>query len=173
MRELVTSIRRARPSDSDGLSIVHDAAWREAYQGIIPGVGIERALSLRGPEWWRKRAARVTGHAGRQILVLEIGDQIGGYAIYGPNRTLSLSQRGEIDALYLDPVCHGLGFGRRLFRAARRDLAGQSLGSTIIWCLDANQRGSKFYIGLGGAPHARSELRMSGVDFSATAYAFS
>lgn len=173
MRELVTSIRRARPSDAEGLSVVHDASWREAYQGIIPGVALERMIAQRGPDWWRQRASRGNRRGSRQILVLEIGDLIGGYAIYGPNRTLSLPQRGEIDALYLDPVCYGLGLGRRLFRAARQDMARRALGSTIIWCLDDNHRGSKFYIGLGGSPHARLDLRIGGANYPGTAYAFS
>lgn len=173
MRELVISIRRARPSDAGGLSIVHDAAWREAYQGIIPGVALERMITKRGPDWWRRISSHGAGPGVRQILVLEIGDQIGGYVIYGPNRTLSLPQRGEIDALYLDPVCQGLGLGRRLFRAARRDLSGRTLGSTIIWCLDANIRGSQFYVGLGGAPHARTDVRIGGETLPGTGYAFS
>ncbi len=173
MRELVISIRRARLSDAEGLSIVHDAAWREAYQGVLPGVALERMIARRGPDWWRQNATRGHEPGNRQMLVLEVGDQVGGYVIYGPNRMLSLPQRGEIDALYLDPVCQGLGLGRRLFRAARRDLSGRSLGSTVIWCLDANTRGSQFYAGLGGVLHTRADFRIGGVDFPASAWAFS
>lgn len=172
MRELVISIRRARSTDARGLAEVHDGAWREAYQGILPGVALERMIAKRGPDWWRQSTARDSSAFSRQVLVLEVGDEIGGYVVYGPNRTLSLPQRGEIDALYLDPACQGLGFGRRLFRAARRDLSGKSLDSTVIWCLDANTRGAQFYLGLGGSAHARSELRIGGADFPATAYAF-
>ena len=37
------SIRRAKPGDLTMLAAVFDAAWREAYQGIIPGVALEHA----------------------------------------------------------------------------------------------------------------------------------
>ena len=47
------SIRRARSADAAGLSAVFDAAWREAYQGVIPGGALERFLARRGPETWR------------------------------------------------------------------------------------------------------------------------
>lgn len=172
MRELVTSIRRARPSDAEGLCLVHDAAWREAYRGIIPGAILERMISRRGPDWWRDQTVRGARAIRRKVLVLEIGQRVGGYVIYGPNRNMSLPQRGEIDALYVDPVCHGLGLGGRIFRAARRDLSTQGMSPTIVWCLDSNERGCAFYSAIGGTPHARSSLSIGGVAFSRTGFIF-
>src|SRR2546423_241918 len=74
--ELVISIRHARPSDAAGLSAVHDAAWREAYRGVIPGVTLERMVMKRGPRWWRLAAAARS----RSLVVLDLGQRIGGYA---------------------------------------------------------------------------------------------
>src|SRR4051794_3260612 len=54
--ELVISIRHARPQDAAGLSGVHDAAWREAYQGVIPDLALRKMIARRGPRWWRSAA---------------------------------------------------------------------------------------------------------------------
>jgi hypothetical protein len=37
MNETVITIRRARGVDAGDIAAVHDAAWRDAYRGLIPG----------------------------------------------------------------------------------------------------------------------------------------
>lgn len=165
--ELVISIRRARPADAEGLAAVHDAAWREAYRGLIQGVVLERMIAKRGPAWWRTAAVR-----GRPLIVLDLDDRIGGYAAYGPSRSLALSQQGEIDELYLDPVLQGLGLGTRLFASARRDLAGQGHKGLVVWALADNLRACRFYERLGGTAVKRGETRFGGVTLPRIAYAF-
>ena len=64
---------------------------------------------------------------GSRIALLQFGDRVAGYANYGRNRARSLFYDGEIYELYLRPEFQGLGFGRRLFTAARRDLAQSGL----------------------------------------------
>lgn len=168
MSELVISIRRAKPADASGLAAVHDAAWREAYSGIIPGLALERMIMKRGPRWWRL----ATAARGRPLVVLDLARRVGGYASYGPSRTLGLPQRGEVDEIYLDPVFQGIGLGRRLFRAVRRDLAGQGFKTTVVWALVDNERACRFYEKLGGRPVARGETRFGGVPLARIAYAF-
>jgi ribosomal protein S18 acetylase RimI-like enzyme len=43
------------------------------------------------------------------------------------------------------PEFQGLGFGRRLFTAARRDLAQNALKSLIVWVLSDNEKAVEFY----------------------------
>src|SRR6056297_3782540 len=92
MSELVTGIRHAKPADAAAISKVFDAAWREAYTGIIPGVTLERMIQRRGPRWWAFSLRR-----GRPLAVLDVGKQIVGYASYGRCRDRSLKADGEID----------------------------------------------------------------------------
>lgn len=168
MSELVTSIRRAKPSDAAGLANVHDLAWREAYRGVIPGVTLERMIQKRGPRWWRLAAAA----RARSLVVLDMGDRIGGYASFGPSRSLGLPHRGEIDELYLEPIFQGLGLGARLFEAVRRELAAQGLKSVVVWCLADNERGCRFYEARGGRAVARNETRFGGVPLDRIAFSF-
>ena len=122
-----------------------------AYQGIIPGAELERLINRRGPAWWDSAIRK-----GSRIALLQFGDKVAGYANYGRNRARSLHYDGEIYEVYLRPEFQGLGFGRRLFTAARRDLAQSGLKSLIVWALSENDTAVEFYRALGGKTVARS-----------------
>ena len=167
MSDLLVSIRHARAEDAPGLSRVFDQAWREAYQGLIPGVALEKMLARRGPIWWRSTVTR-----GRPLAVLDIGQGIAGYVSYGRCRDRSLPARGEIDELYLAPEYQGLGFGARLFKAVRNDLAHRDMGRIVVWALSENERACAFYERLGGRAIARVNERIGGVALGKTAFLF-
>ena len=120
MVKLLHSIRPARADDALAIAAVHDAAWREAYHGIIPGRSLESMINRRGPTWWLSAIRR-----GSRILVLEFDGNVVGYASIGRNRVTAIPYAGEIFELYLAPEYQGLGFGSRLFVAAREDLAAK------------------------------------------------
>ena len=154
MSTILIEIRRAKAADAEAVAAAHDAAWRTSYRGIIPGPELEKLISRRGPGWWENAIAK-----GSRVALLQFGDRIAGYANYGRNRARSLFYDGEIYELYLCPEFQGLGFGRRLFTAARRDLAQSGLKSLVIWALSDNEPAVGFYKALGGRAVARSSER--------------
>ncbi len=154
MVETVVTIRGARTSDAQDIADVHDAAWRDAYRGIIPGRELERMVARRGPKWWHTAIVH-----GTRLTVIDFDETIVGYASYGRNRVPSLPYGGELFELYLSPEFQGLGFGRRLFEAARRDLANHGYSSTLVWALADNERALGFYRRLGGKVVRRAEER--------------
>ncbi|MDE2577767.1 MAG: GNAT family N-acetyltransferase [Hyphomicrobiales bacterium] len=154
MVEVLQSIRAARVGDADAVAAVHDAAWREAYRGIIPGAALEAMVARRGPVWWRSAIRR-----GSRLLVLEFDRTIAGYVSHGRNRVSSVPYAGEIFELYLSPAFQGLGFGRRLFEAAREDLAGAGYLSFVVWALADNDRATGFYRSMGGREVRRAPER--------------
>jgi ribosomal protein S18 acetylase RimI-like enzyme len=151
MSTVVIEIRRAKPCDATTIATTHDEAWRTAYQGIIPGTELNKLINRRGPDWWDSAIRK-----GSRIALLQFGDNVAGYANYGRNRARSLTYDGEIYELYLRPEFQGLGFGRRLFTAARRDLAQSGLKSLVVWALSENENAVEFYRALGGKAVARS-----------------
>jgi ribosomal protein S18 acetylase RimI-like enzyme len=151
MSTVLIEIRRAKASDANAVASAHDEAWRMAYQGIIPGTELEKLIIRRGPAWWESAIRK-----GSRIALLQFGDKIAGYTNYGRNRARSLYYDGEIYELYLRPEYQGLGFGRRLFTAARRDLAQSAMKSLIVWALSENDSAVEFYRALGGKAVARS-----------------
>jgi ribosomal protein S18 acetylase RimI-like enzyme len=154
MSTVVIEIRQAKPTDAAAVAETHDEAWRAAYQGIIPNVELEKLINRRGTDWWDTAIRK-----GSRISILNFGDNVAGYANYGRNRARSLCYDGEIYELYLRPEFQGLGFGRRLFAAARRDLAQGGMKSLVVWALSDNDPAVEFYRALGGRPVARSSER--------------
>jgi ribosomal protein S18 acetylase RimI-like enzyme len=151
MSTILIEVRRAKGSDAVKVAETHDDAWRTAYRGIIPGAELEKLISRRGPAWWESAIRK-----GSRVSLLVFGDRVAGYANYGRNRAKSLHYDGEIYELYLRPEFQGLGFGRRLFTAARRDLAQSGLKSLVVWALSDNDPAVEFYRALGGRAVARS-----------------
>jgi ribosomal protein S18 acetylase RimI-like enzyme len=168
MHTVVIEIRRARSSDAVPLADTHDLAWRTAYQGIIPGPELDKLINRRGAEWWDGAIRK-----GSRISILQFGDTVAGYANYGRNRARSLAYDGEIYELYLRPEFQGLGYGRRLFSAVRRDLAQSGIKSLIVWALSDNTPAVAFYRALGGRPVARSGEKFGNKMLDKIAYAWS
>jgi ribosomal protein S18 acetylase RimI-like enzyme len=165
--DLVISIRPARTGDAAALACVFDAAWREAYLGIIPGVALHRMLARRSPRWWQAAIDH-----GRPLVVLDVHDRVAGYVSYGRCRNGSLPADGEVDELYLSPEYQGLGFGRRMFRAVRNDFADRGMMRVAVWCLSDNVRARGFYERLGGRMVAETMERVAGVPLGKVAYVF-
>ena len=167
MSTKVVSIRRARADDAVALSAVFEAAWREAYLGIIPGVALERMMARRGPRWWRQTVGRT-----RPLVVIECGDAVAGYASYGRCRDRALKAEGEVDEIYLAPEYQGLGLGTRLFKAVRNDLSDRDVRRLAVWTLAENHRARDFYERLGGRVCAEAVDRVAGAALAKVAYLF-
>jgi ribosomal protein S18 acetylase RimI-like enzyme len=167
MSTTLIEIRQAKPADAAAVAATHDDAWRSAYQGIIPGTELEKLISRRGPDWWESAIRK-----GSRIAVLGFGDTLAGYANYGRNRARSLFYDGEIYELYLRPEFQGLGFGRRLFSSARRDLLQSGLKSLVVWALADNDPAVEFYRALGGRAVARSSERFGARTLDKVAFAW-
>jgi ribosomal protein S18 acetylase RimI-like enzyme len=154
MSTTLIEVRRAKPSDAADIASTHDDAWRATYQGVIPGPELDKLINRRGPDWWESAIRK-----GSRIAILVFGEHVAGYANYGRNRARSLYYDGEIYELYLRPEFQGLGFGRKLFTAARRDLGQSGLHSLVVWALSDNESAVDFYRNLGGRAVARSSER--------------
>lgn len=147
-RARALSTRWSTPADAAALAALHAGAWRYAYAGVIPEPGLTRMIARRGPNWWgRLHAAR------NRALLAVLGDEIVGYALIGRCRS---GPGGEIQELYVRPECQGLGFGGRLFGAARSEFRARRLAPLTVWCLEANRIGVAFYRALGGREAGRA-----------------
>lgn len=168
MKTVAAEVRYAEPGDASALASVHEAAWRNAYSGLIPYQSLNRMLERRGAAWWaqaiRNRAA---------ILVLEFAGETVGYATLGRNRTGALKVEGEVYELYLKPEYQGLGFGRRLFDAARALLKSRGMRGVVVWALADNVSAVNFYTATGGIDIAEGQESFGGRPLRKVAFVWS
>ncbi|MCX5496092.1 GNAT family N-acetyltransferase [Kaistia dalseonensis] len=167
MSTLSIGVRRAEASDAEAIAAVHDSAWRQAYNGLIPARELTRMIVRRGPNWWHRAIRRGTG-----ILVIDVGGAVVGYATFGPNRARNLIQRGEVYEIYLRPEYQGVGLGSRLFLAARRELLRHGFDSAVVWALADNEGACRFYKNAGGRKVARGSERFGNATLAKVAFAF-
>lgn len=167
MRVLDIRLRPAERGDARDLAAVADAAWLEAYRGILPGRELEQMLSHRGPAYWD---GALTGPG--QMTVLEFDGRVVGYAAGGRARGVGPQFRGEVYELYVDPVFQGLGFGRLLFAEAMRRLKKRNLRPVLVWVLAENERAVGFYKHLGGKFVSRADDRPGTFGSEAMAFAW-
>ena len=167
MSTVLIEIRRAKTADAEAIAAAHDESWRAAYQGIIPGAELDKLITRRGPTWWESAIRK-----GSRITVMQFGDTVAGYANYGRNRAKSLFYDGEVYEIYLRPEYQGLGFGRRLFNAARKDMQQSGLKSLVVWALSDNEPSIEFYRALGGRAVARSSEKFGPKTLDKVAYAW-
>jgi ribosomal protein S18 acetylase RimI-like enzyme len=169
MTSLTVDIRSAERRDARGVAVVHDEAWSLAYAGVIPAMHLRRMVQRRGPEWW----AGTIGRARGGVMVAEVGAAIAGYATIGSARKVAgMVYDGEVFELYVKPEYQGLGFGRRLFHAARERLVANGRPRIIVWALSENEPAVAFYRRLGGKPVARDQERFGATVLPKVGFAF-
>jgi len=158
MTALVIDVRPARVADAAAISEVHDAAWREAYQGIIPALALARMIERRGPAWWARALARTT------VLVLRADNRVVGYASLGLARqSQDGAVMGLINEFYLMPEYQGVGLGKRLFKEALATFRRLGHERAVLRVLAENERAIAFYKRLGGKRLGEAKEEIGGV----------
>jgi ribosomal protein S18 acetylase RimI-like enzyme len=169
MSSITVDIRTAGRRDAVGIAKVHDEAWRLAYAGVIPGMHLERMMQRRGPKWWDDTLSRSRGG----IMVLSFGDVVAAYSTIGPaRRAPALGFDGEVYELYVKPEFQGMGYGKRLFRAALDRLSANGRRQAVVWSLEDNAPAVWFYQRVGGKPVARDHERFGATVLPKIAFAF-
>jgi GNAT superfamily N-acetyltransferase len=135
--------RPARPDDTDAIGRIHVRTWRAAYAGMLP----ERMLdgmdaTLQSAAWSRVfRPTAVT-----RLVVAERGDELLGFAAYGPHREDDLgTDAGELYAIYVAPEAWRSGAGHALMDAVVAGLRAAGWSRGVLRVLEANDRARRFY----------------------------
>jgi ribosomal protein S18 acetylase RimI-like enzyme len=157
-------VRRGKSADAKALVEVFRDSWRHTYQGIIPHGQLDQMILRRTADWWRMAA-----RSNDNLLVLDIGTKVVGYATSGPSRSRGQPQ-GEIYELYLIPDYQGLGFGEHLFEACRSGLDHRRLNGLLVWALADNDAAIAFYWRRGGRPVAKRSDRVGNAKLDKIAF---
>jgi GNAT superfamily N-acetyltransferase len=140
--------RPATPDDALAVARIHVRSWQAGYRGLLPDSYLD---GLRAED----RAPRYTfGSPNPDLPWTQLavdGDVILGFATTGLPSSNDVPGAGELLALYVDPDHWGRGIGGALLAAACARIAKTSTFA-VLWLLDGNQRGARFYTAQGWAP---------------------
>ena len=143
--------------DCDRVAQVHVAAWRAAYEGLLPpeflvSLSVEsRALA------WR----RVLEERGSELLLARSDIDVMGFVSFGRSRDDDAPPgRGEIWSIYLHPRYWSSGVGRALWMAADKRLSQLGFSSVSLWVIIGNERAMRFYANAGFEVESGSDKRL-------------
>lgn len=161
------NIRSALLADAEALARTHEESWRSTYQGIIPHLALSCSIARHGPRRWERAI-----FTNAPILLVDYDGEAVAYATYGRGRMRGTPYQGEIFELYVRPDYQGVGFGSKLFRAARERLARRHLAGLVVWALADNDMACEFYLHLGGRPISEGAERFGDVVLRKVAFAW-
>ena len=138
---------RIRPmvlADCDHVSEIRVLGWQFAYRGLMPQPFLD-GLSARADA--ERRRARFARGDGRVVnLVATRGDELVGWAAFGPYRDGELrTGDAELYAIYLDPQHVSTGAGRALIQEALRQCTALGHDQVFLWVVRGNTRARRFY----------------------------
>ncbi len=138
-------IREVKYEDIEQIVDININDWKKVYKGIIDDTTLDNLDRNEKIEKWRQH------YNIGNVIVAEENGKILGYCRYDDNVAYENSDiDSEIIAIYVDYDSLGKGIGRKLVEYVMNDLKNKSKNKMIIWCLEKNENGRKFYEKIGG-----------------------
>ena len=162
------TIRKPALNEAASTALVHALSWKSAYRGIVP----DDYLDAIDVDVWaeRHRLSMEEDPEGFVSFVAEMGGEIVGWALGGPNRDPAMGLSGELFTIYLLPEYLRRGIGRKLISAVAGSLQASGLKSMVVWVLAENRPARRFYEALGGSYVTEREHSIGGVSLMEVAY---
>jgi len=138
------TIRRILPENAREYALLADACWKSAYTGIMP----EEFLRSREEEKFEQRVEnyrQALGGSECDFYFAEYSERNVGLLGIRKSRDEDKPDAGEIMAIYLIEEFWGKGFGKELLKLALDALKSMGHSEIILWTLEENDRGRRFY----------------------------
>jgi GNAT superfamily N-acetyltransferase len=154
------TIRKARPTDAEGVARIYVESWRDTYPLVLPA----RLLSSMTVEGQSARWRNAIAIAAREAVYIAEDEKgrIVGMTSMGRARDSGLGYDAEIYTLYVDPMLTGRGVGRALLGGGFAALAERGHSRCVIWA-HAGNPARFFYEAMGGKLIAERTTSMMGV----------
>ena len=144
----MVTVRLATADDADAIGRVQVETWRAAYTGLMPDEAIAMFDIESRRRMWREGLGR-TPRRGSATFVVEDGGEVVGFASVGASRDEGAEQEAELYAIYLHPSRWDRGIGRALLQRAEESMRSSGFRQAILWVLEGNERGERFYRAAG------------------------
>jgi len=138
----------------------------------VPDSFLDAMTPDESTERWREVAAGAMANAA--LLVCEVEGAVVGFACYGAARPPQLGYGGELYATYYLPEAMGKGYGTAAVREVVAGLKRMGHADMILWVMEANARGRRFYESIGGGviPDSRQSFEIDSTAIWEIAYGF-
>ena len=123
-------------------------SWQIAYRGIVPDAILDGLSIEQRREFWARSIGMASLEPDRdgRIWVVEEAGRVLGFATTRPGRDTDLGARaGELHSIYLAPEAWSRGLGSTLLESAVGDLRARRFSPLVLWVIEANIRGRRFY----------------------------
>jgi GNAT superfamily N-acetyltransferase len=145
---------------------LHVRSWRAAYRGIVPDAILDGMSIERRREFFAQAIARAA-EPDRDIRLWVVADDgmVQGLATTRPCHDEDVTPlTGELHSIYVAPEAWSRGLGSALFAGAVDDLRARGFAPLVLWVIEANSRGRRFYERAGWHPDgARQPIDFDGV----------
>lgn len=155
------NVRPATVEDAEAIGRVQFETWRAAYRGLMPDEAIARFDVEARQRMWHEGLARQP-QLGSATFVAELDGEVVGFASVGAWR--GEEDAGELYALYLHPSCWDRGIGRALLVRAEESMHSSGFTRAILWVLEGNERGERFYRAAGWEADGRKVDTFQGAE---------
>lgn len=138
-------IRKVKYDDIEQIVDININDWRKVYKGIIDDVILDNLNRNEKIEKWKKH------YNVGNVVVAEKNGKILGYCRYEDKIFYENTDiDSEVIAIYVDYDNISKGIGKALLKYVMNDLKSKNRAKMIIWCLEENEKGRKFYEKMGG-----------------------
>jgi GNAT superfamily N-acetyltransferase len=158
----MVTVREATAADADAIGRIHIETWRGAYRGLLPDDLLAALAVDERQRRWRETLSRERPPGSATFVAHERGEAVG-FASVGAARA-EADGVGELYAIYVHPTSWSTGAGRALIRRAEKSLRGSGFREAMLWVLEGNERGERFYRAAGWKPNGRKVDELQGVE---------
>jgi len=144
-------VRVATLNDARSIAEIHVAAWRAAYQGLMPQTFLDELSVEKRVELWDRY---LSAPGARTTLVAEAVDRLAGFCVFGASRDqdVNVAAVGELIAINIHPAFWGRGFGGSLCERLWSEAPVRGWKEVTLWVLHENARARRFYERAGFVP---------------------
>ncbi|MDX6259658.1 MAG: hypothetical protein QOH84_1346 [Kribbellaceae bacterium] len=159
-----SSVRLALPAEADAIGQIQVAAWRRAYEGLLPAQVLADLDPAQFSAQWRA-ALLMPGEARNRVMVALAGRTLVGFAAITASDDPDADPRHDalIAELAVDPEATRAGHGSRLLNAVVDTVRADGFSRVTVWVNATDDVLRSFYTESGWAPDgAHRELDLHG-----------
>lgn len=134
--------RSASPDDAPAVALAHARAWQVAYRGLVPDAYLDAIDVAERADMWRGFLCTETP----TDYVAEVDGSVVGFVNVGRFRAEpSVSEFGEVWAMYVHPDHWGVGAGYALMQRSVEHFRTEGVTTGYLWVFEDNPRARRFY----------------------------